>query len=97
RTKGLAPSAWAALPSGSDESRKVEDPARTALESSSSPRRTRGRSAGMLGHRRPGSEGNLASDLENQEPLDTGNHAQPPPRDTGAKAPKAESATSSVQ
>src|SRR6185312_16212282 len=44
----------------------------------------------MLGHHRPGSEGNLASDLENQEPLDTGNQAQPPPRETRAKAPKGE-------
>src|SRR5450631_3336502 len=44
----------------------------------------------MLGHHRPGSEGNLASDLENQEPLDTGNQAQPPPRETRAKAPRGE-------
>jgi transcription termination factor Rho len=40
----------------------------------------------MLGHHWPGSEGNLASDLENQEPLDTGNQAQPPPKPEGAPA-----------
>ena len=37
------------------------------LEPAGSPRRTRGGSARMLGHHRPGSEGNLASDLENQD------------------------------
>src|SRR5438045_4269599 len=39
----------------------------------------------MLGHHRPGSEGNLASDFENQEPLDTGNQAQPPAKAEGNK------------
>jgi transcription termination factor Rho len=56
----------------------------------------------MLGHHWPGSEGNLASDLENQDQaIDTGNQAQPvakaegvkeapPAREMRAKAPKAE-------
>jgi transcription termination factor Rho len=40
----------------------------------------------MLGHHWPGSEGNLASDLENQDQsLDTGNQAQPPAKPEGAK------------
>src|SRR5712671_6831895 len=54
----------------------------------------------MLGHHRPGSEGNLASDFENQEPLDTGNQAQPPvkpegqaPREARAKGPRSEKPT----
>ena len=43
----------------------------------------------MLGHHRPGSEGNLASDLENQDQsLDTGNQAQPPAKPEGAKETK---------
>src|ERR1700676_2755866 len=54
----------------------------------------------MLGHHRPGSEGNCASDFENQEPLHTGNQAQPPvkpegqpPREARAKGPRGEKPT----
>src|ERR1700733_2774225 len=44
----------------------------------------------MLGHHWPGSEGNLASDLENQDQsLDTGNQAQPPTKAEGAKESRA--------
>ena len=38
----------------------------------------------MLGRHRPGSEGTLASDFENQESLDSGNQAQPPAKTEGA-------------
>jgi len=45
----------------------------------------------MLGHHWPGSEGNLASDLENQDQaVDSGNQVQPPAREVRAKAPKGE-------
>jgi transcription termination factor Rho len=45
----------------------------------------------MLGHHWPGSEGNLASDLENQDQaVDSGNQVQPPAREVRTRAPKGE-------
>ena len=55
-----------------------------------SPRRILRRAAAVLGHHRPGSEGNLASDIENQDQaVDDG---QPAAAAASRKAPKREDA-----
>ena len=86
RAAGLARSPRAALRGGRHESGQVEDAERKASKPAGSPRRIRGRDARMLGRHRPGSEGNLASDLENQ---DSRSDDSRPNAEAAAEAPAA--------